>query len=98
MQRDSVDELSSSDMNESLLHGGRRDGAWHEKRGLSPKSKNRACTVLNIWRSALNTALLVVILVLLLVKLDVHRPVKPAIGGDLAKFAPECENPVVPIA
>lgn len=87
IRRDSADDdVSSTEMNETLLRP-----SWSEKRGDGGASRSCFMKAMSVWKSVVNTVLLVTILVILLMRNDASKPEKTAIGGDLAGFAPKCK-------
>lgn len=79
--RDSREE-SSAELEASLM--------GHEKTWSPPSRRARLWKTLASWRWVIDTGLLVVILVLVLRKAETPNS-KPAIGGDLSGYAPDCE-------
>lgn len=77
---------SSEELSTSLM--------GHEKTWLEPRKRDRVWTALAPWRWALDTVLLVVILVLVLrgEYASEAKSAKAAIGSDISGFAPECES------
>ncbi|KAH8170642.1 hypothetical protein LIA77_09423 [Sarocladium implicatum] len=85
IRRDSADDdISSTEMNETLLRPN-----WSEKRGGARGSKSCFMTAMGVWKSIINTVLLVTILVILLVRNDASKPERMDVGSDLSLSAPK---------
>jgi hypothetical protein len=92
IRRDSTDDDASAEMNDTLLKA-----SWRRENGGESKRRSYFFKAMDTWRSVVNTVLLVTILVLLLVRLDVNKPERKEVGGDLSGFAPKCESsPIFP--